>query len=618
MDRKSPVTREQAEAEELAAIGQEILINARNELYLNMRYMDVALSALFPVPDYAVRGLQTDGISLFFHPRDLAALYRRGRAEVNRAYLHMIFHCLFGHFSGARDPRWGNELIWDVACDVAAELLTDGLPYRCVHRHPSPLKREFTARLAEEVSVVTAQSVYRYLEKRQFAVQYLLRLRQEFFVDDHSLWRDSPNSDKNQRQGKNNDWDDIREHMETEMETLSKEAGGGSEGLLEQVKIGNRERYDYRDFLQKFTRLKETLKVDTDSFDYIYYDYGMRTYGNMPLIEPLETKELRRIEEFVIVIDTSMSCSGELVKRFLEETCSVLNQRESFFERANIHIIQCDDRVQRDTPIRSREDGLVHGASGDRGEGRHRFPSRVPVRGRAHRLGRAHGPSGASIFHRRLRAVSGENAVLRHRVHLYEGRLPGCGRARVGNQDYIGPRRPGACGGNKMNIKRAKEEIKNSIEAYLAKDARGEYLIPAVRQRPLLLMGPPGIGKTQIMEQVARECRVGLVSYTITHHTRQSAIGLPFITEKEFGGKMYSRDGVHHERDRGLGLREDRDRPGFPRGFCSSMRSTARRRRWRPRCCKFLQAKTFGSHEDPRRLDHRGRRQSAGVQIPCA
>ena len=125
---------------------------------------------------------------------------------------------------------------------------------------------------------------------------------------------------------------------------------------MEQVKIGNRERYDYRDFLQKFTRLKETLKVDTDSFDYIYYDYGMRTYGNMPLIEPLETKELRRIEEFVIVIDTSMSCSGELVKRFLEETCSVLNQRESFFERANIHIIQCDDRVQRDTPIRSREE----------------------------------------------------------------------------------------------------------------------------------------------------------------------------------------------------------------------------------------------------------------------
>ena len=76
-----------------------------------------------------------------------------------------------------------------------------------------------------------------------------------------------------------------------------------------------------------------------------------------------------------------------------------------------------------------------------------------------------------------------------------------------------------------MNIKRAKQEIKDCIEAYLLKDERGEYVIPPVRQRPLFLIGPPGIGKTQIMEQVARECRVGLVSYTITHHTRQSAIG---------------------------------------------------------------------------------------------
>ena len=86
-----------------------------------------------------------------------------------------------------------------------------------------------------------------------------------------------------------------------------------------------------------------------------------------------------------------------------------------------------------------------------------------------------------------------------------------------------------------MDIKRAKQEIKDSIEAYLAKDEFGEYLIPAIRQRPILLMGAPGIGKTQIMEQIARECKVGLVSYTITHHTRQSAVGLPFIKEKTFG-----------------------------------------------------------------------------------
>ena len=91
-----------------------------------------------------------------------------------------------------------------------------------------------------------------------------------------------------------------------------------------------------------------------------------------------------------------------------------------------------------------------------------------------------------------------------------------------------------------MDIKRAKQEIQDAIQAYLVKDAYGEYVIPAIHQRPILLMGPPGIGKTQIMEQIARECEIGLVAYTITHHTRQSAIGLPFIQTKEFGGKEYS------------------------------------------------------------------------------
>ena len=91
-----------------------------------------------------------------------------------------------------------------------------------------------------------------------------------------------------------------------------------------------------------------------------------------------------------------------------------------------------------------------------------------------------------------------------------------------------------------MNIKRAKEEIKNTIEAYLLKDEWGEYVIPSIRQRPVLLVGPPGVGKTQIMEQIARECRIGLVAYTITHHTRQSAVGLPFIEKKVYGGREYS------------------------------------------------------------------------------
>lgn len=95
-------------------------------------------------------------------------------------------------------------------------------------------------------------------------------------------------------------------------------------------------------------------------------------------------------------------------------------------------------------------------------------------------------------------------------------------------------------GFNFMNIKKAKEDIKNTVRAYLKKDSYGQYSIPSIRQRPMLLMGPPGIGKTQIMQQIAQECNIGLVAYTITHHTRQSAVGLPFIKEKTFDGKSYS------------------------------------------------------------------------------
>ena len=91
-----------------------------------------------------------------------------------------------------------------------------------------------------------------------------------------------------------------------------------------------------------------------------------------------------------------------------------------------------------------------------------------------------------------------------------------------------------------MNIKQAKEQIKYAVKSYFTKDESGEFFIPVERQRPIFLMGPPGIGKTAIMEQIANELGVGLVTYSMTHHTRQSALGLPFIVQKTYGGKEYS------------------------------------------------------------------------------
>ena len=149
-----------------------------------------------------------------------------------------------------------------------------------------------------------------------------------------------------------------------------------------------------------------------------------------------------------------------------------------------------------------------------------------------------------------------------------------------------------------MNIKRAKEEIKNTIAAYLARDEYGAYAIPVIRQRPVLLIGPPGIGKTQIMEQISRECRIGLVAYTITHHTRQSAIGLPYITEKVYDGVRMSVT-EYTMSEIVASIYDKIEATGLREGILFIDEINCVSETLAPAMLQFLQAKTFGSHKIP-------------------
>ena len=151
-------------------------------------------------------------------------------------------------------------------------------------------------------------------------------------------------------------WEEIAKQVEMDLETFSKDWGCEAGGFMATLAVANRKKYDYSDFLRRFAMLSEEMKINDDEFDYVFYTYGLSLYGNMPLIEPLEYKETQRIRDFVICIDTSESCKGDLVRMFVEHTFNIMKQQEDYAHAVNIHIIQCDARVQSDTKITDLRD----------------------------------------------------------------------------------------------------------------------------------------------------------------------------------------------------------------------------------------------------------------------
>lgn len=165
-------------------------------------------------------------------------------------------------------------------------------------------------------------------------------------VTEQGSEREHSEDDKAERE-----WEEISKEIEMNLETFSKEWGRESDSLMQHLAVANRKVYDYTEFLRKFMTINEEMLLNQDEFDYIYYTYGMELYGNMPLVEPLEYKETDRVREFVIAIDTSGSVRGDLVRRFIEHTFDILKESETYTTDVNVHIVQCDARVQSDTRI---------------------------------------------------------------------------------------------------------------------------------------------------------------------------------------------------------------------------------------------------------------------------
>ena len=356
-------------------LAEEVLRLSRNTLLVNLRFMDAALHQLQLLPMDGIT-FATEGNWLLYDPSHVLRCYKDAREIPVRDYLHVILHCVFRHMY---IHSLADQVCWDLACDIAVEYTITELGLRATSASKERMQRIEYDRLRKIVGKMTAEKLYRYFLDADLSEARFTELKGLFFADDHRLWYmsdiqrsaigvpcsgvDSSNDESEDDAdeaapgsafGGEARWAELSNRIQMELESFAKQQGNRAGNLMQNLREVNRERYDYTAFLRKFAVMGEAMRINDDEFDQIFYTYGMKLYKKMPLIEPLEYKEVKRIREFVIAIDTSGSVAGEQVQSFLQKTYNILKSTESFFSTINVHIIQCDASIQEDAKITSQ------------------------------------------------------------------------------------------------------------------------------------------------------------------------------------------------------------------------------------------------------------------------
>ena len=333
--------------ETITSLAREVMRLSRDDILMHLRFFDRALSALRLEEKQGTEGFATDGASCFYDPAWVLKRYREEQPWIIRVYLHMLLHCVFAHQFHCDQL---DRAVWDLAADLAVEnvILELGLGGAALERDGLLAGR--LEGLKEKAGGLTAERLYRYFTTDSLPGEEEKELRRLFFRDDHSLWTSGERPEMTREQ-----WKKISRLAKTELKSFARRKSG-TVSLEKNLEEATKERYDYSEILRRFAVPGEEMAVSQEEFDYVYYTYGLSCYGNLPLIEPLEYREGRKVKEFVIAIDTSGSVQGELVQAFLTKTYNILAQQESFFSKINVHIIQCDAEIQEDHKVTSWEE----------------------------------------------------------------------------------------------------------------------------------------------------------------------------------------------------------------------------------------------------------------------
>ncbi len=350
-----PDDRQEDRQFQIRSLAGEVMRLAHDGILINMRFLDVALSKLKTVCREQTGAHLFDGSTLYYDPAHLLLQYQTAPHYAARLYLHTLLHCIFYH---GRTMDKMNRVYWDLATDIAVEHTIVDMGLHLTELPSDDLLQNRLALLRKQAGGLTAEKLYRHFrieEPSEKAVQEWHRL---CHYDEHIYWDRREELELSQAE-----WRRISERIKADLKSFSRDRNN-AESIEQNLKEATRERYDYTDFLRKFMVMGETVQVNDDEFDYIYYTYGLQTYGNLPLVEPLEYKDSNKIRDFVIALDTSASCRGEIVQAFLQKTYNILQNGENFFTKINVHILQCDSEVRQDTKITGREDFddfLAHG-----------------------------------------------------------------------------------------------------------------------------------------------------------------------------------------------------------------------------------------------------------------
>ena len=339
--------------EEMAKeLAENIMTLARNTLMVHLRFMDRAISHLTLTCDGEIP-FATDGRALYYEPWTVLQRYQAEPNAVNRDMMHALLHCVFRHWFVGQDI---DRARWDAACDAAVECAISDLHSPVLQSQREVNQLMTLEMLRREVGTMTAERIYRWLGEQDYDEDDLYRLRRELKADEHGLWYGGLDPEAERQQDVDDleqMWQDVSRRMQTELETMRQEAAGV---LVQNLRSLNRAKHDYTAFLRRFGVRGEVVRLSDEEFDNNYYTYGLSLYGNVPLIEPLEYREQKRIRDFVIAIDTSGSVKGDVVQSFIQHTHDILSKQENFFTKVNMHIIQCDDQVREDVHITGREE----------------------------------------------------------------------------------------------------------------------------------------------------------------------------------------------------------------------------------------------------------------------